>query len=349
MIDRNGRRRLLLSSIAGVVLALAALGSAFLAAERHSPAVLPDGTGSGGGSMCSAASGPGGSAPGSCTVCLRRGCGFCGAGGGDIMQAGTCLALGAQPGAEEQPGCDPPRQLFLHGCPRWVRRQQQQELTTAVPGRTRTQAGCRRQAWPPAALYPRKPAPMCRRRGRSETCALFGPLLCPPGCRAAATPGSSWLAWWHTWRLSARGSARCPGPSTPRYTRSPCGAWPLVRACGGGGGVAAGQQGRTGCRCAVGLDLPMRPAACILCWHVPMPQRGDLDSGRRMEAARRGSILRLTAHAAARRARPGSTVLRGECRIGWVSPHLPAVPCLQAWPPPPTGSATRRWRRPSSP
>ncbi|KAL4419136.1 hypothetical protein ABPG77_002649 [Micractinium sp. CCAP 211/92] len=117
MIDRHGRRRLLLSSIAGVVLALAALGSAFLAAERHSPAVLPDGTGSGGGSMCSAASGPGGSAPGSCTVCLRRGCGFCGAGGGDIMQAGTCLALRAPPGAEEHPGCDPPRQLFLHGCP----------------------------------------------------------------------------------------------------------------------------------------------------------------------------------------------------------------------------------------
>ncbi|EFN54539.1 hypothetical protein CHLNCDRAFT_8066, partial [Chlorella variabilis] len=36
-IDRFGRRRLLLSSIAAVVLALAALGGAFLAAERHSP------------------------------------------------------------------------------------------------------------------------------------------------------------------------------------------------------------------------------------------------------------------------------------------------------------------------
>ncbi|KAL4447774.1 hypothetical protein ABPG75_004993 [Micractinium tetrahymenae] len=126
-IDRHGRRRLLLSSIAAVVLALAALGSAFLAAERHSPAVLPDsgggsGGGAGGSSTCVAAGLPRGSVPDSCTACLRHGCGFCGGAGHDLMAAGTCLALGPSqqqgpPPAGEQAACAPPRQLFLVGCP----------------------------------------------------------------------------------------------------------------------------------------------------------------------------------------------------------------------------------------
>jgi SP family myo-inositol transporter-like MFS transporter 13 len=118
-IDRCGRRRLLLTSIAAVVLALAALGSAFLAAERHSPPVAP-----GGGGTCPA--GAGGAAPADCTSCLRLGCGFC-SGGGDLMAPGSCLAVGVLHGQGHQnqqqqlPPPPPPigcaTQVFLHGCP----------------------------------------------------------------------------------------------------------------------------------------------------------------------------------------------------------------------------------------
>lgn len=120
-IDRAGRRRLLLASIAAVAVALAALGSAFLAAERHSPAVLAsdgssDGSGGGGGSTCPAAAAD-------CTACLRSGCGFCGGSGGDLMAPGACMAMSAQQAAAadsssaELGGCAPPARLFLHGCP----------------------------------------------------------------------------------------------------------------------------------------------------------------------------------------------------------------------------------------
>ena len=120
-IDRFGRRRLLLSSIAAVVLALAALGGAFLAAERHSPRVAHGG----GNATCAAAA-----ALPDCTACLRHGCGFCGGGGGggDLLAPGSCLALDPQQqqqgqqqqgqGQGQQQGpCPPPGQLFLHGCP----------------------------------------------------------------------------------------------------------------------------------------------------------------------------------------------------------------------------------------
>lgn len=107
-IDRHGRRRLLLCSIAAVVLALAALGSAFLAAERHSPAVTPGG-GGGGAAECPV--------PGlaDCTACLRAGCGFCGGGFGGSMAPGTCLAPPEAGGGEA--ACPPPARLSLHGCP----------------------------------------------------------------------------------------------------------------------------------------------------------------------------------------------------------------------------------------
>lgn len=114
-IDRHGRRRLLLASIAAVVVALAALGSAFAAAERHSPAVLPSGAGAG---ACAAPAAD-------CTACLRAGCGFCGGGReGELMAPGTCLALPSQheaqageAGGGQAAGCGARSQLFLHGCP----------------------------------------------------------------------------------------------------------------------------------------------------------------------------------------------------------------------------------------
>lgn len=126
-VDRQGRRRLLLTSIAAVVLALGTLGSAFLAAERHSPAVLPDG-GAAVPGTCPAAGVT------DCTACLRSGCGFCGGGGGaaggsaagagGVLAPGTCLALATQPDTQQQQQqgeeagvCPPPHQLFMHGCP----------------------------------------------------------------------------------------------------------------------------------------------------------------------------------------------------------------------------------------
>ena len=117
VIDRCGRRRLLLSSIAAVALAMAALGSAFLAAERHSPPVLlPAGGSSGSSGTCPAAAAD-------CTSCLRHGCAFCGGTGGDLMAPGACLALSLQHAEAAGPAtaaaavCEAPAQLFRHGCP----------------------------------------------------------------------------------------------------------------------------------------------------------------------------------------------------------------------------------------
>ncbi|PSC72382.1 putative inositol transporter 2 [Micractinium conductrix] len=109
-IDRHGRRRLLLTSIAAVVGALAALSGVFAAAERRSPAALPGGS-------CGAAA-----PPESCTACVRAGCAFCGGGpSGDLLAPGTCLALGplqqAATGGGGGETCAPPAQLFLQGCP----------------------------------------------------------------------------------------------------------------------------------------------------------------------------------------------------------------------------------------
>lgn len=123
-IDRLGRRRLLLTSIAAVALSLCALGTAFLAAERHSPPVLPPTEGDVG--VCLAAAAAAAEVP-DCTACLRHGCGFCGGGpgGGDLAAPGSCLRLDGRQRAQQaqqagelaEPACPPPSQLFLHGCP----------------------------------------------------------------------------------------------------------------------------------------------------------------------------------------------------------------------------------------
>ena len=113
-IDRAGRRRLLLASIAAVAVALAALGSAFLAAERNSPAVLTgSSSGSSGGGSIGSSTCP--AAAADCTACLRQGCGFCGGAAGNVMAPGACLSLAAQHTAEAE--CGTSNRLFLHGCP----------------------------------------------------------------------------------------------------------------------------------------------------------------------------------------------------------------------------------------
>ncbi|KAK9829082.1 hypothetical protein WJX72_003793 [[Myrmecia] bisecta] len=99
-IDRCGRRKLLLSSMTGVALALGLLGFAFWLAERDSPPLLPDAPQS----TCPV--------PGlqDCTQCLRQGCGFCGS-LSSPMNPGICiLKTEACPAGEA-------RMLYENGCP----------------------------------------------------------------------------------------------------------------------------------------------------------------------------------------------------------------------------------------
>ena len=113
VIDRWGRRRLLLTSLACVVVALVALGGAFHAAETHSPLV-----GSGflenEDSQCAAAS---------CAQCLRQGCGFC-ATPSQALEAqetsGACLSMDTAHQAcssIEAAGGGGGGTLFTAGCP----------------------------------------------------------------------------------------------------------------------------------------------------------------------------------------------------------------------------------------
>ena len=109
-IDRFGRRRLLLTSLAGVALTLGALGAAFRLAERSSPPVRP------GGSTC-----PGLPAPPDCTACIRHGCAFCGddggGGGGGGGAPGSCLPLGAGGAAAETCAAAAGLALSVTSCP----------------------------------------------------------------------------------------------------------------------------------------------------------------------------------------------------------------------------------------
>lgn len=82
-IDRAGRRKLLLGSLAGVAAALCLLGGAFHASDGASPAALPPPD-----STCPALP-PGAN----CAQCLHLDCGFCGgAGGPHALDPGACLA-----------------------------------------------------------------------------------------------------------------------------------------------------------------------------------------------------------------------------------------------------------------
>ena len=106
-VERAGRRKLTLASLAGVVVALLALGGGFFYSERTSPHALPhgpaagaNGTGGGSGGGCQAYR--------SCFDCVvDSGCGFCGpAGGGfEVTFRGTNFVEGMRVffgGAEAQ-------------------------------------------------------------------------------------------------------------------------------------------------------------------------------------------------------------------------------------------------------
>lgn len=98
-IERSGRRRLFLASLAAVVAVLCALGGAFRAAETHSPPVVANTAAlnaihTAGATSCAV------SRQGTCIECLKVGCGFC---SGAASQPGVCLTAPAlQFGALDQ-------------------------------------------------------------------------------------------------------------------------------------------------------------------------------------------------------------------------------------------------------
>ncbi|BDA45323.1 probable inositol transporter 2 [Coccomyxa sp. Obi] len=81
-IDKCGRRKLLLSSLCGVTLALLLLGGAFKVSEMHAPRVALTG------SSC-----PARPLPGTCAECLRQGCIFCES-AASAAASGLCMAKG---------------------------------------------------------------------------------------------------------------------------------------------------------------------------------------------------------------------------------------------------------------
>ena len=107
-IDKYGRRRLLLTSLIGVAIALTGLGAAFYVAETHSPLIKIS---EGHMPVC-------GTTPVlHCSDCIAAGCGYCGS--NDPMDPGTCLPLPSSTGAASK-ALDATvcaQTLFTVGCP----------------------------------------------------------------------------------------------------------------------------------------------------------------------------------------------------------------------------------------
>jgi len=121
-IDTFGRRRLLLTSTAGVTVALAALGGAFALLAATSPAAAAAAIGSDLPS-CPAGDGFNSSQISSCTQCLHAGCGFCYAAeaatataAGGAAAAGACVQLGST-AREACSASQPGALLYATGCP----------------------------------------------------------------------------------------------------------------------------------------------------------------------------------------------------------------------------------------
>nr|TKW31734.1 hypothetical protein SEVIR_2G125200v2 [Setaria viridis] len=121
-VDRAGRRRLMLLSLAGVVTCLAMLSGVFFAVDSHSPDVSLAGTTAllGANGTCpefalAAAAG----AEWTCTQCLRAssdsGCGFCAA-AGDKLLPGACLAASDAARRACRAGGGR-REWYARGCP----------------------------------------------------------------------------------------------------------------------------------------------------------------------------------------------------------------------------------------
>ncbi|KAF0909158.1 hypothetical protein E2562_032207 [Oryza meyeriana var. granulata] len=113
-IDRTGRRKLLVISLAGVILSLGVLSAVFHETTSHSPPVGAAETRHFDGSLTcpdyrSSAS------FWDCTRCLKAECGFCASGSGDKLLAGACMVSNATAhGACHGEGG---REWYTRGCP----------------------------------------------------------------------------------------------------------------------------------------------------------------------------------------------------------------------------------------
>ncbi|XP_052160934.1 probable inositol transporter 2 [Oryza glaberrima] len=125
-IDRTGRRKLLVISLAGVILSLALLSAVFHEATSHSPPVGAAETAHFhvGALTCPEYSSRSSSSFWDCTRCLKAsaastGCGFCAAGGGDKLRAGACLAAAAAASnTTARDACrGEGREWYTRGCP----------------------------------------------------------------------------------------------------------------------------------------------------------------------------------------------------------------------------------------
>ncbi|RLN34546.1 hypothetical protein C2845_PM03G26760 [Panicum miliaceum] len=115
-VDKAGRRRLMLLSLAGIVACLAMLSGVFFAVDSHSPDVSPAGTALfGANATCPefAAAGAGWT----CTQCLRAAseCGFCA--DTDKLLPGACLAASDEARRACRGAAAGRREWYTRGCP----------------------------------------------------------------------------------------------------------------------------------------------------------------------------------------------------------------------------------------
>ncbi|CAL5065780.1 unnamed protein product [Urochloa decumbens] len=123
-VDKAGRRRLMLLSLAGIVACLAMLSGVFFAVDTHSPDVSIAGTAAlspGANGTCPeyALAAAAGGEEWTCTQCLRApsGCGFC-ADAADKLLPGACLAASdAARRACRAGGAAGRREWYARGCP----------------------------------------------------------------------------------------------------------------------------------------------------------------------------------------------------------------------------------------
>jgi MFS transporter, SP family, solute carrier family 2 (myo-inositol transporter), member 13 len=119
-VDKAGRRRLMLLSLAGIVACLAMLSGVFFAVDSHSPDVSPAGTALFGANatcpefaVASTAAGAGWT----CTQCLRAAseCGFCA--DTDKLLPGACLAASDEARRACRGAAAGRREWYTRGCP----------------------------------------------------------------------------------------------------------------------------------------------------------------------------------------------------------------------------------------
>uniref|UniRef100_A0A0E0LH75 Major facilitator superfamily (MFS) profile domain-containing protein n=1 Tax=Oryza punctata TaxID=4537 RepID=A0A0E0LH75_ORYPU len=118
-IDRTGRRKLLVISLAGVILSLGVLSAVFHEATSHSPPVGAAETTHFDGGALTCPEYRSSSSFWDCTRCLKAAsteCGFCASGGGDKLLAGACMVAASNTTARD--ACHGEgREWYTRGCP----------------------------------------------------------------------------------------------------------------------------------------------------------------------------------------------------------------------------------------